>query len=406
MKKKLSALFMTVIVIVFVMGGVMVSPVYAHEKPDVKNPVAKMTIGAKQTKDDKTEPEESDLPQNIKPTEKENQTLISETEVNTFLVRFYDQDDTLLHEIPGVKGRPVEKPEQNPQQAGQIFSHWYLVDKHLEGDSLEPYDFERAITGLTYLKAKYLPYQEELQIPEYMENEAHDNSEELPNESLENHDILQESLNENYDNIKKSDIRKEIVVQLSVVLTVEGGQVSDGAYQALLTGGELPETGITVANEGEEFPFPELVFTAEDEGTHVFQVEALVEEPLPLHTYDLNKYEVLVEVIVEEEGQVAANVIYPQEADHLLISHSVREKTPSVRVYVNLLPGQTIDYGDEVVFTAEMEDCGESPRIQWQFSSDCKTWTDITGGNETELAVLITPSNATGYWRVAVMITD
>ena len=196
------------------------------------------------------------------------------------------------------------------------------------------------------------------------------------------------------------------MVQLSVVLTVEGGQVSDGAYQVLLTGGELPETGITVANEGEEFPFPELVFTAEDEGTHVFQVEALVEEPLPLHTYDLNKYEVLVEVIVEEEGQVAANVIYPQEADHLLISHSVREKTPIVRVYVNLLPGQTIDYGDEVVFTAEMEDCGESPRIQWQFSSDSKTWTDITGGNETELAVLITPSNATGYWRVAVMITD
>ena len=310
----------------------MVSPVYAHEKPDVKNPVAKMTIGAKQTKDEKTEPEESDLSQNIKPTEKENQTLISETEVNTFLVRFYDQDDTLLHEIPGVKGRPVEKPEQNPQQAGQIFSHWYLVDKHLEGDSLEPYDFERAITGLTYLKAKYLPYQEELQIPEDKENETHENPEELPIESPENqdnHDILKESLNEDFDNTKKSDITKEIVVQLSVVLTVEGGQVSDGAYQVLLTGGELPETGITVANEGEEFPFPELVFTAEDEGTHVFQVEALVEEPLPLHTYDLNKYEVLVEVIVEEEGQVAANVIYPQEADHLLISHSVREKHPS-----------------------------------------------------------------------------
>jgi hypothetical protein len=75
-------------------------------------------------------------------------------------------------------------------------------------------------------------------------------------------------------------------------------------------------------------------------------------------------------------------------------------------VYTNLQPDQIINYGDEVVFTAELENCGDSPRLQWQYSPDNETWTDIAGGNGNTFSVLITPSNATGYWRVAVTITD
>jgi hypothetical protein len=309
---------------------------------------------------------------------KESETLISEAEVDTFLVLFYNQDGTLLHEMAGVKGSPVEKPEQNPQQAGQVFSHWYLVDEHLQGDAFLPYDFERAITGPTYLRAQYLPQQQEPQISENPENEDA---------------VFQ-------------NIAEEAAVQFSVALAVEGGQVQDGAYQALLTGADLPEAGIAVANVGEEFPFPELRFTAEDAGTHVFQVEALVEEPLPFHTYDLRVQEVQVEVLVEENGHVTAFAGYPQGADHLLITHSVQTLVPTVHVYANILPGQTIQHGDVVVFTAELEGCGESPRIQWQYSPDNQTWTDIAGGDSARLSIQITPSNAAGYWRAAVTITD
>ncbi|MGI6578821.1 MAG: hypothetical protein ACOX3H_01030 [Saccharofermentanales bacterium] len=396
--------------------------------------------------------------------ETEAETLISETEVNTFLVRFYDQDDTLLHEVSGVKGSPVEKPVEDPQQEGCVFSYWYLVDKHLQGDDLLPYDFEQKITGLTYLKAKYLPEQEDpipedlpenapedlpenasedlpgdtpedtpenlpedlseditentpvdtpVDKPEDMpedlsedttENAPEDTPKDLPEDLPEN--LSEDISNENPENSEELNIEQKAVVRLSVKLSVEGEEIQDGAYRALLTGSDLPEAGVAVSNEGEKFPFPELVFTAEDAGIHVFQIEALVEDPLPLHTYDLSKHEVRVEIIVEEDNQVTARVNYPQGADHLLIAHSVQTNSPTVRVYVNLKPGQIIDYGDEVIFTAKMENCGESPRIQWQYSSDNRTWTDIAGADDTELSVLITPSNATGYWRVSVTVTD
>lgn len=337
-------------------------------------PMPQETVVGEQPNIDKSQ---VNLPDDTKSTE-ENGNLFSETEVNTFLVRFYDQDDTLLHEVSGVKGNSVEKPTQDPQQEGLIFSHWYLVDENLQGDALIPYDFEEVITGLTYLKAHYLPQQQEPQTPE-------------------------DSINET---TPSRNIKKEIVVQFSVVLAVEGGETLDGAYHAMLAGTKMPDTGITVANEGKTFPFPELVFTADDVGTHVFYIEAIVEEPLPFHTYDLEKYEVWVEVLTQQDGHLAALVSYPQEAERLLITHNVQTQPPTVRVYTNIQPGQTINYGDEVVFTAELENCGESPRLQWQYSPDNQTWTDIAGGTVAKLSVLITPSNAIGYWRVAVTITD
>lgn len=336
-------------------------------------PMPEETVAGKQPN---VNTSETNLPEDTKSTE-ENGILLSETEVNTFLVRFYDHDGTLLHEVSGIKDYPVEKPEEDPQQEGQVFSHWYLVDEHLQGDALLPYNFEEAITGLTYLKAHYLP-QQESQIPEYSNNETK----------------------------PSRNIRQETVVQLSVALAVEGGEIEDGAYHALLSGANLPETGVVVTNEGEAFPFPELVFTDEDLGTHVFYIEALAEEPLPLHTYDLERYEIRVEVLMQQDGHITALVGYPQDADRLLITHSVQTKLPTVRVYTNLQPDQIINYGDEVVFTAELENCGDSPRLQWQYSPDNETWTDIAGGNGNTFSVLITPSNATGYWRVAVTITD
>lgn len=323
-----------------------------------------------------TQNAEADPTGNTQPTE-EGKTLLSETEVNSFLVLFYDQDGSLLYEVIGSKGKPVEKPAEDPQQEGQVFLYWYLVDADLQGDPLLPYDFERAITGPTYLKALYLPEEEDPQTPEEPKDE----------------DALQ-------------DITGEVTVQLSVALIVEGEELEDGAYLALLTGADLPEEGIIVANEGEKFPFPELVFTAKDLGTHVFELKALVEEPLPTHIYDLRVQKVRVDVFVDIKGQLAALVHYPKGTDRFFILHSVQTDVPTVRVYVNLLPGQKVNFGEEVVFTAELEHCGKSPRLQWQYSPDSQNWTDITGANDSELAILLTPSNAAGYWRVAVTITD
>ncbi|MGI6696543.1 MAG: hypothetical protein ACOX6O_09990 [Christensenellales bacterium] len=199
---------------------------------------------------------------------------------------------------------------------------------------------------------------------------------------------------------------EEALVRLSVALAVEGEEAQDGAYQALLTGGNLPEEGIAVANAGDQFIFPELAFTAQDAGTHVFLVQALVQESLPLHSYDLRAQEIRVEVLADENGHVTALVSYPLEADYLLIAHSVQTRVPTARVHANLQPGQIINYGDEVVFSAEINDCGQSPRIQWQYSPDNENWTDIAGGNDVTLSVQITPSNASGYWRVIVTMGD
>lgn len=199
---------------------------------------------------------------------------------------------------------------------------------------------------------------------------------------------------------------EEALVRLSVALAVEGEEAQDGAYQALLTGGNLPDEGIAVTNIGDQFIFPELAFTAQDAGIHVLLVQTLVQEPLPLHSYDLRAQEIRVEVLADENGHVTALVSYPLEADYLLIAHSVQTRVPTARVHANLQPGQIINYGDEVVFSAEINDCGQSPRIQWQYSPDNENWADIAGGNDVTLSVQITPSNASGYWRVIVTMGD
>lgn len=381
------------------------------EGPEAEEPEAEDPVPEEQTEVGNGE---ADPTEDMEPRE-EDQTLLSETEVNTFLVRFYDGDDTLLREVSVAKGSPAEKPEKDPKQAGQVFSHWYLVDKNLRGDARLRYDFKQAIMGPTCLKAQYLPADEpaaeepvaEEQVMEDPAVEGPETDEPVAEETTQQETQTPDDPEGPQDEQEAlRDAAEKAVVRLSVALTVEGGQASDGAYHARLTGPSLPETGVTVANEGERFSFPEMSFTAKDVGVHVFRVQALVQEPLPLHTYDLHVQEVQVEVHADETGRLTAVANYPQGADHLTIAHSVQAQTPTVRVYANLEPGQIIAYGDEVIFSAEMEHCGQSPRIQWQYSPDNQNWADIAGGNGLRLPVRITPSNAAGYWRVAVTITD
>lgn len=383
----------------------------AVDKPSAAGNVAEDPVPEKQTE---VGGDEANPTEGMEPSE-EDQTLLSETEVNTFLVRFYDGDDTLLREASVVKGSPVEKPEKDPKQAGQVFSHWYLVDKNLRGDARLRYDFKKAIMGPTYLKAQYLSADEPADEGPAVEGQAiEDPAVEEPetDEPVAEETTQQETQTPDDREGPQDeqgalrDAAEKAVVRLSVALAVEGGQASDGAYHARLTGPSLPEAGVTVANEGETFSFPEISFTARDVGTHVFRVQALVQKPLPLHTYDLRAQEVRVEVRADESGHLTAIANYPRGADHLSIVHSVQAQAPTVRVYVNLKPGQIINHGDEVVFSAEMEHCGQSPRIQWQYSPDNQNWADIAGGNSSRLPVLITPSNADGYWRVAVTIAD
>lgn len=82
------------------------------------------------------------------------------------------------------------------------------------------------------------------------------------------------------------------------------------------------------------------------------------------------------------------------------------EVVPLAKVHVNLPAEGTIAVGDEIRFTADLEGCGNSPWIQWQYSEDGVTWRDIPGANGISLDIVLTPANSHSHWRAAVTITD
>lgn len=432
MRNRYPVLLILILLVVALQGGVLSSPAYAHEvippsemsSPDDSYDQWVLTALGAASEAGKsiaagcadTKRTGSQFPDNVKlaDAEAENGILLSETPVNSFLVRFYDQDGELFYELPAIRGEQVEEPEEKPEWEGQLFAYWYLVDEELEGDVLQPYDFESAITGLTYLRAHFVPEEAEPDredVPEQGSVSEPGQDPQIPDETESADEAVLDGHDGAVQDNREEAAPGEAAVQLAVILAAENEEVLDGICQVLLTGGRLPEEGITVANVGREFPFPELVFTAEDEGTHIYQVTVLEDEPSLPHTSDLDSevmdsQELSIEVLVTGDGQVTTVVNYPDGADHLLIGVELETLLPIVRIYVNLQPGQLIDYGDEVVFTAKMENCGESPRIQWQYSPDNENWTDIAGADESELAIQITETNAAGYWRVTVTITD
>ncbi len=307
--------------------------------------------------------------------QKNADVLISETEVNAYLVRFYDAHGQEWWRSTVVRGQPVSEPDTTPDAPdGMEFAHWFQVDQQLKGDPMLPYDFERPITGITYIMAHYT----------------------LPAQAVS--DAIPET-NEPVDTEPES-----VSISLYAALAVEGVAVEDGQFVAQLIGKGLP--AIQVRNIGDRFFFPEIVFTKQQIGDHVYRVRAVVDVPQHGYTYDQATYKIHVRVAEDEQGLLTASVIQPDADNPVTITHSYSDDIPMVRVYIDVHAGRELSFGDPVCFTAEAINCGDNPQYQWQFSEDNRNWIDVTGATSPQLNIILTDGNVKGYWRVGVTITD
>lgn len=300
----------------------------------------------------------------------DNKLLVSETEVDTYLVRFYDAEGLVWHSLSVTFGQAVPQPDTTPDAPeGLAFVHWYQVDRSQAGDETLAYDFSKPVTGLTYLKACYagsdLPQEE---LPPQPEEPAEAQS-------------------------------LSFAVQAGLIL--EGAELFDGQFAALLTGPGLPAGGVEAVNQGDFFVFPALTFTREHLGVHTYRVQAVVREPQRGYVYDQVVHQAQVVISLDEAGQLTAALAAP-----VVIRHAYTPDHALVRVYADVQPGRLLAVGDSVRFTAEAVNCGLHPRFQWQFSVDNANWQDIAGATGPQLDIILTPANAAGYWRVGVTITD
>ncbi|MGI6691858.1 MAG: hypothetical protein ACOX63_13605 [Christensenellales bacterium] len=300
----------------------------------------------------------------------DNKLLVSETEVDTYLVRFYDAEGLVWHSLSVTFGQAVPQPDTTPDAPeGLAFVHWYQVDRSQAGDETLAYDFSKPVTGLTYLKACYagsdLPQEE---LPPQPEEPAEAQS-------------------------------LSFAVQAGLIL--EGAELFDGQFAALLTGPGLPAGGVEAVNQGDFFVFPALTFTREHLGVHTYRVQAVVREPQRGYVYDQVVHQAQVVISLDEAGQLTAALAAP-----VVIRHAYTPDHALVRVYADVQPGRLLAVGDSVRFTAEAVNCGLHPRFQWQFSADNANWQDIAGATGPQLDIILTPANAAGYWRVGVTITD
>ncbi|NLZ90015.1 MAG: hypothetical protein GX916_11010, partial [Clostridiales bacterium] len=292
-----------------------------------------------------------------------------------YLVRFYDAHGQEWWRSTVVRGQPVSEPDTTPDAPdGMEFAHWFQVDQQLKGDPMLPYDFERPITGITYIMAHYT----------------------LPAQAVS--DAIPET-NEPVDTEPES-----VSISLYAALAVEGVAVEDGQFAAQLIGKGLP--AIQVRNIRDRFFFPEIVFTKQQIGDHVYRVRAVVDVPQHGYTYDQATYKIHVRVAEDEQGLLTASVIQPDVDNPVTITHSYSDDIPMVRVYIDVHAGRELNLGDPVCFTAEAVNCGDNPQYQWQFSEDNRNWIDVTGATSPQLNIILTDSNVKGYWRVGVTIID
>lgn len=302
----------------------------------------------------------------------QEQELVSETEVDTFLVRFYGADDAALFSQAVTLGNTADRPAEAPiAPEGQVFAHWYAVDAALQGDAALPYDFGTPIAGAARLKAAFRA------------EDAPAAPSPAPEEDAEG---------------------TALPVLLEAALVLHGQPLEDNAYQARLTGPGLKD-GLVASNADGRFAFPQ-VLLAPIGGEYEYKLQALVPTPQAGYAYDLNIYTIRVVVAQDEQGALVAAVSYPDGADSLTVTHTYLGLVPTVRVYLQRNAGEPLRLGDEVRFLANTLNCGSNPALQWQFSADNIAWTDIPGATGQHLDVLLTEGNALGYWRVAVTITD
>ena len=153
-------------------------------------------------------------------------------------------------------------------------------------------------------------------------------------------------------------------------MILEGAEVSDGQFAALLTGPGLPAGGVEAVNQGDFFVFPALTFTREHLGAHTYRVQAVVREPQRGYVYDQVIHQAQVVISLDEAGQLTAALAAP-----VVIRHAYTPDHALVRVYADVQPGRLLAVGDSVRFTAETSTAACIP-VSWLFSAD-----NATGGH-------------------------
>ena len=292
-------------------------------------------------------------------------TLISETGVDRYLVRYYGADGAMLFQATGTLGQPFAEPaetQQPPSPEGLRFAYWYQTNASLEGNPDSPYDFSAPISGLTYLKARFLP----VGMPEESP---------LPAGSL--------------------------TLQARVALLYGNLSAGQFAFELLSASGEILQT---VKNRADgAIVFAPLPLAQEDAGkSFTYTMRQVIQEAEGL-TQDRSVFSVQARIFARQDGVMDAEVIYPED---VTFDNVFAGGVPFVQLYTSVKPGQTLAYGSVVQFLAVPVNCGMNPVIRWQFSADNKDWQDIAGADKPEYKVELTPQNAAGYWRVSVTIAD
>lgn len=127
------------------------------------------------------------------------------------------------------------------------------------------------------------------------------------------------------------------------------------------------------------------------------------------------------EEINEEENEPAEEEIKPEEPDEELVPEAEQpenvepeenkpesEIAPQRDIIIDIIhdsPHPVI--GDTAHFRTTLygyENLHYS--IQWQYSTDNETWTDIPGANDLDMDVVVTPENNLYYWRIMIYVEE
>lgn len=146
--------------------------------------------------------------------------------------------------------------------------------------------------------------------------------------------------------------------------------------------GELPEGNIPTVTETEDGPVIDMGETAE---APVEGEEANADKP-------------------EEDGELDEDFILPEEGE--LPEEDAEPEIPEIDFStLQVVIGEPQYEGDVMTLRATLIGFDNIDyALQWQFSTDDATWTDVSGATGDTLVVQLDESNAGCYWRVSAEI--
>lgn len=110
------------------------------------------------------------------------------------------------------------------------------------------------------------------------------------------------------------------------------------------------------------------------------------------------------EPAAEQQPEVITEEDLPENARLLGVIQDKLNAERSVSVYI-AFDGEYVEFGDTVTLYAVLNGYEDTTyALQWQVSPDNANWADITGATNASYAVVVTETNYTDYYRVAVTI--